>query len=331
VSAPTVSRPSQPTPPSSALRDPHAVRRHRALGVALVLVAAVLWSTGGLGIKSVDGPPMAVAGWRGFFALPMLGAMALLRVRRAGAAAAVPLRMPWTWLAAASYALMVICFVVATKWTTAANAIFIQYTSPVYVAVLSWPLLRERVTWVDGVACAGVLAGMALFFGDGLSATAREGNAVAVVSSFGAAGLPLMMRADQRALARRGADPQAAAAAPAIAIVVGDVAAVALCAPAMLASPPAGASQWALLAALGLGQIGLPYVLYGMAVPRLSALEGALVPALEPILNPVWVALGTGEVPGPMAIVGGGFVLASVLTQALAGRSRDDTQPLTEA
>jgi drug/metabolite transporter (DMT)-like permease len=232
-------------------------------------------------------------------------------------------------MGAASYALMVICFVVATKWTTAANAIFIQYTSPVYVAVLSWPLLRERVTWVDGLACAGVLVGMTLFFGDALSASARAGNVVAVVSSFGAAGLPLALRADQRALLRGGA-PRAAAAAPALAILVGDVAAVALCLPAMIASPPQGSSQWVLVAALGVGQIGLPYVLYGVAVQRLTALEGALVPTLEPILNPVWVALATGETPGRMAMLGGGFVLASVITQALAGRSRG-AKHLTEA
>jgi drug/metabolite transporter (DMT)-like permease len=228
-------------------------------------------------------------------------------------------------VAAASYALMVICFVVATKRTTAANAIFIQYTSPVYVALLSWPVLRERVTWVDAVACVGVIAGMVLFFRQGLSPDARAGNVVAIVSSFGAAGLPIAMRAEQIALARSGRprDLAAAAAAPAVAIAIGDLAAVLVCAPAMAGAPPADAHSWLLLAALGLGQIGLPYVLYGLAVPRLSALEGSLVPTLEPILNPVWVALGTGEVPGPMAIAGGGFVLVSVLTQALAGRTRE--------
>jgi len=299
-------------------------RGSRAVGVALVLVAAVLWSTGGVGIKSLAGPPMAIAGWRGLFALPVLLAMVLVRARRAGSAALAPLRKPWTWLGAASYALMVICFVVATKRTTAANAIFIQYTSPVYVALLSWPLLRERVTWVDAIACAGVLVGMVLFFREGLSPDARVGNLVAVASSFGAAGLPLALRADQVTLLRSGSarDLASADTAPALAIALGDGAAVLVCMPAMVASPPQDAHSWLLLAALGLGQIGLPYVLYGLAVPRLSALEGSLVPTLEPILNPVWVALGTGEMPGPMALAGGGFVLASVLTQALAGRPR---------
>ena len=175
---------------------------------------------------------------------------------------------------------MVICFVVATKRTTAANAIFIQYTSPVYVALLSWPLLRERVTWVGGIACAGVVVGMVLFFRDGLSPDAQVGNLVAVASSFGAAGLPLALRADQVTLLRSGSvrNLASADAAPALAIALGDGAAVLVCIPAMAASPPEDAHSWLLLAALGLGQIGLPYVLYALAVPRLSALEGALVP-----------------------------------------------------
>ncbi len=176
-----------------------ATVRHgsRAGGVALVLAAAVLWSTGGLGIKSVHGAALSIAGWRGLFALPVLAGLVVARAARAGEGWARPLRRPWTRLAAASYAVMVICFVVATRWTTAADAIFIQYTSPVYVALLSWPLLRERVSWRGALACAGVLAGMVLFFGDGLSTTARLGNLVAVASSFGAAGLPLSLRADQ--------------------------------------------------------------------------------------------------------------------------------------
>jgi drug/metabolite transporter, DME family len=298
-------------------------RRSRAVGVGLVLAAALLWSTGGVGIKAVEGPALAVAGWRGLFALPVLATLAAVRVRKAGRAASLPLRGPWSWVGAASYAVMVICFVVATRWTTAANAIFIQYTSPVYVAILSWPLLRERVGWREAVACAGVLVGMVLFFRDGLSADARAGNLVAVVSSFGAAGLPLALRADQRRLLSAGpAGVAAASASPALAILMGDVLAVILCAPAMRASPPSTATGWALLAALGIGQIGLPYVLYASAVRRLTALEGALVPTIEPILNPVWVALATGEKPGPSATLGGIFVVASVLFQALGGLLR---------
>jgi drug/metabolite transporter (DMT)-like permease len=296
-------------------------RGSRATGVVLVLVAAVLWSTGGLGIKSTPLPPLALAGYRGLFALPVLLGMVAVHWRRAGE---VPWRRvavsPWAWAGAASYGVMVVAFVAATKLTTAANAIFIQYTSPAYVALLSWPLLRERVTWRDGVACAGVLAGMVLFFAGDLSASARAGNVVAVVSSFGAAGLPLCLRADQR---RHATDERVALVAPALAIAAGDVLAVLVCTPAMLASPPPDARAWVLVVALGLVQIGVPYVLYAAALRRLTALEGALLPTLEPILNPVWVALVTGETPGRMAMLGGACVLSSIVFQACVPRRRE--------
>jgi drug/metabolite transporter (DMT)-like permease len=283
-----------------------------------MLTAAVLWSLGGVGIKSLPLPPLAVAGWRGLFALPVLAIMLLARVRAAGAPARLPLRAPWAWIGAASYTVMMLSFVAATKLTTAASAIFLQYTSPVYVAFLSWPLLRERVTWRDAAACVGVLVGMLLFFGDDLSASARLGNALGVLSGVAAAALPLALRADQRSLASAGA-LRAASVSPALAIAAGDALGVVVCAPAMIATPPHGAAQWALAGALGTMQIGLPYVLYALAIPRLTALESSIVPALEPVLNPVWVLLAVGERPGPLAIVGALFVLASVLLPSLSG------------
>jgi len=296
-------------------------RGSRATGVVLVLVAAVLWSSGVLLIPRPPVPPLALAGYRGLFALPVLVAMVAVRWRHAGQ---LPWRRvassPWAWAGAASYGVMVVAFVVATKLTTAANAIFIQYTSTVYVALLSWPLLRERVTWRDGVACAGVLAGMVLFFAGDLSASARTGSVVAVVSSFGAAGLPLALRADQR---RHATDEQVALVAPALAIAAGDALAVLACMPSMLASPPPDAHAWVLVVALGLVQIGLPYVLYATAMPRLTALEGSLLPTLEPILNPVWVALATGETPGRAAMLGGACVLSSIVFQACVPRRRE--------
>lgn len=283
-----------------------------------MLCAAVLWSLGGVGIKSLQLPPMAVAGWRGVFALPVLAGMLLVRTRAAGSSAWLPFRGRWAWIGGAAYSVMMIAFVAATKLTTAASAIFLQYTSPIYVAVLSWPLLRERVTWRDAVSCAGVLVGMLLFFGDALSASARIGTALGILSGMGAAALPLALRADQRSLARAGA-LQAASVSPALALAAGDALGVLACSPAMVASSPHGAAQWALAAALGTLQIGLPYVLYAIAVPRLTALESSLVPALEPVLNPIWVLLAVGERPGPLALAGASFVLASVLLPSLRG------------
>jgi drug/metabolite transporter (DMT)-like permease len=297
-------------------------RGSRRAGVALVLAAAVLWSTGGLGIKSIDLPPLALAGWRGLFALPVLVGTALVRARASGGLHARTLaRAPASWVGVLAYATMSIAFVAATKLTTAADAIFIQYTSPAYVAILSWPLLRERVGWRDVVACVGVVAGMALFFGEGLTPTAQLGNAVAVVSSFGAAGLPLALRFEQRRFVAVD-DPGAARVAPSAVIAGGALLTVLVCLPAMVATPPARGTTLGLVALLGLAQVALPYVLYGLAVPRLTALEGSILPTVEPILNPVWVIVFRGETPGGPALMGGACVLGGVLFQALGVRSR---------
>ena len=254
---------------SGRTMDPQ--RRSRAVGVGLVLAAALLWSTGGVGIKAVEGPALAVAGWRGLFALPVLASLAAVRVRGAGRAASLPLRGPWSWVGAASYAVMVICFVVATKWTTAANAIFIQYTSPVYVAILSWPLLRERVGWRENRGRARACS-WAWCSSSATGCRPMRAPATSWPSSraSGRRGCRSRSGADQRRLLSAGpAGWRRRRASPAPRDPDGGRCwRSSLCAPAMRASPPLdGHGVGAPGRALGVvGQIGLPYVLY--ARPR---------------------------------------------------------------
>ena len=308
----------------AATRTP---RSNRAVGVLFVLGAALAWSTGGLGVKLVDAPAPTIAGYRALFAALVLAVAVALHAERVGlgtlAAFGALVRRPLLWGAAVGYAVMVVSFVVAAKITTAANAILLQYTAPIYVALLSWPLLRERVRWWDGAAVVLCLGGMALFFRDQVSSSARTGDLIAILGGFGFAALPLQLRLDQRRLeqgkleAGSNADPRLAAAAPLFACLLGNVIALAVCAPWMFGSPPADARSWSVLAALGVVQIGLAYVLYGVGVRRLRAVESMLVSTLEPLLAPVWVLLGTGERPGTNALVGGAVIVATVTAQGV--------------
>lgn len=287
---------------------------------AWVLLAALLWSTGGLGVKSVDMTPLALAGFRSAFAIPVLALAALFEARRHGEGAArflgPMLRRPLVWAAAASYAVMVVSFVVAAKLTTAANAILLQYTGPIYVALLSWPLLRERLRAIDVVATAGVVAGMVLFFFDRVSPEGRVGDLVAIVSSLGFAGVPLLMRLEQR---RQPATWRAEAASPMVAMILGNVIACVACAPFMVdsATKPLGPAGWGVLVFLGTVQIGAAYWLYGAAVGKMPALRSTLLATIEPILNPLWVALVRGEKPSRWAAIGGAVILASVTLQSV--------------
>ena len=304
-------------------REPnHAERR---IGALLVIAAATLWSTGGVGVKVAVAEPMVIAGLRSAFALAFMVVVLAITLKKSGAGLEVVtalLRRPLVWGAAASYALMVVCFVLSARRTTAANAIFIQYTAPVYVAMLGGPLLGERVTRRDLFAIAGCLLGMALTFGGELGGGRAAGNVLAIFSSFGFAGLPLLLRLDQRKLllAADRVGLASAGHAPLVAMALGNALAALVALPAMIAHPVAGDTAtrtYLVLGALGFFQIGLPYVLYATAVRRLRALESSLLATIEPVLSPVWVVLATGETPTPLAIAGGAIIVLSVAAQAV--------------
>ncbi|MDB4944359.1 MAG: Integral rane protein [Labilithrix sp.] len=299
---------------------------HRKVAVLQVIAAAVLWSTGGVGVKVADAEPMVIAGLRSAFALAFMGvvlAFTLLRSREGSGVIAKLLRRPLVWGAALAYAVMVVCFVLAAKRTTAANAIFLQYTANVYVALLGGPLLGERMNKADGLAVVLCLAGMALTFGGELGGGRTAGNVLAIVSSFGFAGLPILLRLDQRRLLAEDAlsGARTATHAPMVAMALGNALAVLGALPALVMHPiegPAAGTTWLVIAALGAFQIGLPYVLYASAVRHLRALESSLLATVEPVLSPVWVVLATTEVPSGLALAGGGMIVLAVVTQGVA-------------
>jgi drug/metabolite transporter (DMT)-like permease len=291
-----------------------------------VLVAALLWSAGGVGVKTAAAHPMALAGWRSAFAAPVLVAVALVAARRSGVRARALFRgaffrRPLPWLSALSYAVMVVSYVVSTKLTTAANSILIQYTGPIYVALLSWPLLRERVRGTDWLATGGCLLGMLLFFADKVSSSGAWGNGLAVLSSLGFAGVPLLLRLDLARHAAEGPDDaRTKQLSPYLAMALGNVVATALCLPWMLSAPMAG-SGWRAAALLGIFQIGFAYGFYGAAVGNMPALRSTLLACVEPVLNPLWVLLATGERPSFRAALGGVLILGSVVLQAIGQRA----------
>jgi drug/metabolite transporter (DMT)-like permease len=292
----------------------------RRTGALLVIAAALLWSTGGVGVKVADAEPLVIAGLRSAFALSFMLVVVAAQLRSRTGVIASLMKRPLVWAAAASYALMVVMFVLAARRTTAANAIFIQYTAPIYVAFLGGPLLGEKPSRRDLVAVVACVAGMALTFGGELGGGRALGNVLAILSSFGFAGLPLLLRVDQKKL-----PAEVAAHAPLVAMSLGNALAVLVSLPAIVGHPPSGPAQGRTLLVLfllGTLQIGLPYVFYGIAVRRLRALESSLLATIEPVLSPVWVLAATGERPTALAAAGGAVILSAVVVQALGKRTR---------
>ncbi|MBN2201968.1 DMT family transporter [bacterium] len=277
--------PVRPDPP----RD-----RHHLRAVGYLTLTAALWSFGGVLIKWVDWNPIAIAATRSWIALPLL-------FLAAGKGHIDHSKTQWA--GAVAYACTVLLFVSANKLTTAANAILLQYTAPVYVAILGHFLLRERVDRTDALAVVLVLAGMSLFFLDKLSAANVLGNGVAVLSGVAFAWLVVLMRRQKHG-------------SPLGSVVLGNLITGIVGIPFML-HPPRDVSSWTGLLLLGVFQIGFSYLFYARAIRHVTALEGILVPVIEPILNPIWAFLFIGERPGHWAFIGGVVVIATVILRSV--------------
>jgi|AFSR01.1.fsa_nt_gi drug/metabolite transporter (DMT)-like permease len=290
------------------------MQQRQWLGVMCVIAAAVLWSLGGVGIKSAQADAFAIAGLRSFFALFVLAAALLWQQRsHRDMPIQATLARRYVWWGAASYALTMIAFTWANKLTTAANAILLQYTAPIFVAVLARPLLGEPIHRRDRWSIGGCFFGMAWFFLDRLSLSGMFGNLLAIVSGIGFAGIAICLRADARTQPPTGGTPPSSL----VLIALGNALTALCCAPAIVASLPLPVTTLWLLAGLGILQIGVAYVLFAIGVNRVSALESTLLAMLEPILNPIWVALATGERPSAMALIGGAIVIGVIVWRQL--------------
>jgi drug/metabolite transporter (DMT)-like permease len=277
------------------------MKADKKLALLALLACSLLWSSGGVLIKSISLPPLAISGGRSLFA-----ALFILLVRG---------WPKWTgqpaFIAAVlAYAGTLSTFTAATTLTTAANAILLQYTAPLFVCLFSWLFYREKPRWPDLLAICLILGGLVLFFSDSLAArsgltgwTGRQaifGDALALLSGIFFGLLAVMMRR-----------VRLLDCSPTSVLVYGNLLCVLVAAPFMLRKIPA-VSDLAYLLILGLAQIGLAYLLYVYALPQVSALELILIPMLEPLLNPVWVYLLRGEKPGAASIAGGLFIMAVV-------------------
>ena len=214
-----------------------------------------------------------------------------------------PLKPVWTpaqFGSIISYMFTVVLFVWATKQTTAANAILLQYTAPVWVAIFSATVAKERLTKIDGAVVGCVMLGMVVFFLDALSPGAFFGNVLAIASGVAFAGVALFMRL------QRGTSTTES-------IILGNVLTAIVCIP-LAGELPTASMEWILpLLVLGVLQLGVSYLLYSWALAYVTALEAVLITVLEPLLNPLWVGLALGEVPSPTSILGGAIVIMAIL------------------
>jgi DME family drug/metabolite transporter len=285
------------------------------IGRLQVFAAAVLFSTGGAGIKAEAFSGLQVSALRSGIAAIVL--LLLLRGR-----VVVSLPMLATGVV---YAATVTLFVLSTKLTTAANAIFLQATAPLYLLLLGPLVLRERFRPRDVVFLTGVAAGLALcVIGQPTPTTTAPdpatGNVLAVVCSVTWACTLLGLRYVQRDRSETSVGLSA--------VTLGNLFASLAALPFALPLPTASPVEWATIAYLGVGQIGLAYVFLTSAMRVLPALDVSLLLLIEPVLNPIWTWLIRGEHPAGYTIAGGAIIIAataikSIYDARMQGAERD--------
>jgi len=276
----------------------------------LLILTAFLFSTGGTAVKAVTFTGWQVASFRsGIAALVLL--IALPETRRG-----------WSWRmipVAAAYAATMVSFVVANRLTTAADAIFLQSTAPLYLLLLAPWLLHESIRRSDVFFMLAVALGMVLFFvgAEPPMATApnpARGNVVAAVSGFTYA----LTLAGFRWLVRQGRQGRDSGTGT---VVLGNLLACLAALPMALPVKRIDSASVAVVLYLGIFQIGLAYVCVTRAMRYVKAFEANTVLLLEPALNPVWVWIVQGERPRAWALAGGVLILTATLVNTWRQRA----------
>ncbi len=264
----------------------------RRKGTLFVAASAILYSIGGLCIKVIPWGAVAINGARTAIALVVI-ALYLKAVRH-------PLRLnAWILLGALCVCGTNNLYALANKMTTAANAIVLQFTAPIFVILFSALLLGRKPGKLDLGACAVVFGGVLFFFLDSLEMGNGLGNFVALLSGLCYSGVFLMREMP-------GSDAISS-------VFWGDLLSALVGLPFLLREEPLGPTALFSLVILGVFQVAVAYICLCIGLKTTPPVTASLVSGLEPVLNPILVALFYRETIGGWAVVGAVIVVAGVV------------------
>lgn len=267
--------------------------RAQRRGTLYVFLAAVLYSIGGLCIKLIPWHGMSINSGRNIISVLVVGSYLLLTHHR-------PRWNKWIALGAASVCGTNILFTLANKMTTAANAIVLQFTAPIFVIVLSLLFWRKRPQKLDVAVCAVTLLGVTCFFLESLEAGDMLGNILALCSGLSYAGVFLLNDMPN-------ADPISS-------VFWGDVCSAVVGLPYLVKETEFTPTAITSLVILGAFQVGLAYILMCEGLKTTPAVTASLISGIEPVLNPTLVAIFYHEMIGPLSLVGAVIVVGAVIT-----------------
>lgn len=278
-------------------------------GVVLVFLAAILYSLGGLCIKVIPWSSLSINSGRNLISLVVIGVYLWRMGHR-------PRFNPWIGLGAVAICGTNTLFTLANKMTTAANAIVLQFTAPIFVLLLTALVWRRFPRRGELVACGVVVLGVLCFFVDSLQAGGMAGNVVALLSGFTYAGVFLLQDMPD-------SDPISS-------VFWGNVCSSLIGLPWLVQESEITPVSLVSLVVLGVFQVGLAYILLTQGLARTSAVTASLVSGIEPILNPVLVALFYHETIGPVSLLGAGIVIGGVVGYNVWKTKADTAQAVTE-
>ena len=261
----------------------------------ILIIAALMWSLGGLFIKLVNLNPMAITGIRSLGAAVVL----LIYIKKQ--------KLYWNryfFAGVLAYSMMVILYVISIRLTTAANAIFLEFTAPLYVVVFGYFLLNERINRFDIFAMVIIFLGMGLFFMDELSFYGFWGNILALLAGVCLALVTVLIRKEKESAFEI--------------VFFGNALTTIICLPFIIQGFTSTTQvDWFIIFGLGIFQLGIPYLLYTTALKYVSALDAILVGMLEPVFNPIWVYIFVGEAMGEWAFIGAALVIIGTLGRVI--------------
>jgi drug/metabolite transporter (DMT)-like permease len=212
-----------------------------------------------------------------------------------------PFKLRYLWDGGIAYSTTMLLFIVANKLTTSANAILLQYSAPVWAALLGWILAKEKPRPANWISLVMVMGGLCLFFKDGLEGGSFAGNICALLSgiSFGANSVFLRIQKEGNT---------------ADSLILAHILTALASVPFLVShSPSFTLTHTTAILFMGVVQLGAASLLFAYGIQRVTVVQAMLTAAIEPILNPVWVLLATGEKPAFTALVGGAVIIAAVL------------------
>ena len=261
-------------------------------GIFCVLMAALLFSIGGLCIKLVPWSPLAINGARNLISVILIGIYLKVIHHKI-------VINPAVLFGAVCMTGTTTLYTIANKLTTATNTIVLQFTAPVFVIFLMWLFFKERPKRMDIAASVAVFVGIICFFIDGLSSGNMLGNVLAVLSGVSYAGV-FMMNSFEKS------DSLSS-------IFLGQALSAVTCVWFVFGETDFGVTAIGGIVALGVFQLALAYIFMSKGLDEVPAVTASLTTAIEPILNPLWVALFYHEMITPLAFVGAVIVIAAVV------------------